>query len=84
MARRLAVLLTLVGKMKWTGNMQQYKCDYGAGGSYYHVGTAKRIWNEESPVSKKRPRPGADIGSPNVAGKAGPDALKKFKPTNCG
>gem|GEM_PF-5192889 len=36
-ARRLAVLVTLAGKMKWTGNMQQYKCDYGAGGAYYHV-----------------------------------------------
>ncbi|HWO34305.1 MAG TPA: hypothetical protein VNO32_36375 [Candidatus Acidoferrum sp.] len=52
MARRLAVLLTLVGKMKWTGNMQQYKWDYGPGGAYYHAGTAKRIWNEESLVSK--------------------------------
>ena len=80
MARGLAALLTLVSKMKWTGNRQQYKCDYGAGGAYYHVGTAKRIWNEESPVSKSDLAQAGTCSLHDVAGKAGPDALKKFRP----
>ena len=50
MARQLAVLMNAVGKMKWSGLMQRYKCDLGCGGDLYDVGTAYQIWEKTTPV----------------------------------
>ncbi len=84
MASRLAILMSLVGKMKWTGRFQRYKCDFGAGGDFYSVGTAKQIWEKNGTVSR------ADLAKAQsailwkAASKAGPDAIKKFKPLTAG
>jgi hypothetical protein len=84
MARRLAVLMSSVGKMKWTGSMQQYRCDFGAGGAFYAVGSAKRIWNGDASVSKIDLAAARTKILQDAAVKAGGDALKNFKPVKVG
>lgn len=50
MAARLAALLNLVGKMKWSGARQRYRCDLGLGGSLVEVGTAVQIWDKAATI----------------------------------
>jgi peptidoglycan hydrolase-like protein with peptidoglycan-binding domain len=53
MPRRLAALLTEVGTMKWTRAASAYKTDFGLGGPFFNVGTAKQIWEGNAPVSEQ-------------------------------
>ncbi len=47
MASRLADLMTRAGSMKWRGSRQSYSCDFGLGGDYYPVGSARQIWSNQ-------------------------------------
>jgi len=51
MASRLADLLTRAGTMKWRGQRQAYSCDFGLGGDFYPVGTARQIWTYQGAVT---------------------------------
>jgi hypothetical protein len=51
MSKSLADLLTRSGKLRWTSQGSQYKCDLGYSGSYFDVGTAVTIWAGNSTVT---------------------------------
>jgi hypothetical protein len=54
MADRLAVLMTRVGKMKWAGQSQKYKCDLGLSGELFDVGSADVIWARTANVTAEK------------------------------
>ena len=66
----LVNLLNTVGKMKWA---KGYKCDFGLGGAFYSVGTAKQIWAGTAPVTK------IDLAAALTAKEAAAKSKKVFK-----
>lgn len=51
MASRLAALLSLGGRMRWTGRRQRYQCDLGYGGALVEVGSAAEVWSGQAPIT---------------------------------
>lgn len=81
MNKRLGALLALVGAMKWTGHNGHYQTDFGLGGKFYDVGTAKQIWEKSATVDNQMLASARTDALKKAAMIAGPasSAWKNFK-----
>jgi hypothetical protein len=81
MPERLAALLTQVGAAKWKGAQGVYRTDFGMGGNYYFVGTAKAVWGGNAMVFPPQLAEAMTAKAKAAASKAGPlsPEWKNFK-----